>query len=358
MKHAKKLWALVLALVMVLALGVTASATEPVSEPTMKYRVDYTEYTEGGKGIKGGVFTMTNTADSTKVFEATSNENGVAVFENLPVGTYTLTQKIAPAGYKKAFCTNYKDSHAEAITVTVANGEVKDADNNTVYNGVYAVFEKDSAGSKCYQWENAPENLGYYVPALFQSEKVPMTTIKIPFTKVVKLGGNANADSQAFELEIFNIGNSNTSGYANVKYTAKVETNGEGTYKGEIVITGPESEVEAFTGEGFYVREKNTKADNWTYSDALWYVLPVDSVFTVYPGTKQTTDNGDSYDYDLDKPVKQMTFTNTYTRHVSHTRTETKIESPKTFDAGIGLYAVSALLSVTGSAWLVGKKHK
>ena len=295
---------------------------------------------------------MTNTADSTKVFEATSNENGVAVFENLPVGTYTLTQKIAPAGYKKAFCTNYKDSHAEAITVTVANGEVKDADNNTVYNGVYAVFEKDSAGSKCYQWENAPENLGYYVPALFQSEKVPMTTIEIPFTKVVKLGGNANADKQTFELEIFNSINP-TDG---LTITSAVETNGRGTYEGKLVITGPESDVASFIGRGFYVREKIGNAANWAYSDAVWHVIGANGQNKIYPATKQTSANGDYYEDGA--AAAQMTFTNIYTRYVSHTRTDTKIDSPKTFDAGIGLYAVSALLSVTGSAWLVGKKRK
>ena len=34
-----------------------------------------------------------------------------------------------------------------------------------------------------------------------------------------------------------------------------------------------------------------------------------------------------------------------------------KSSSPKTFDAGIGIYAVTAVLSVTGMAWTAKKRH-
>ena len=39
------------------------------------------------------------------------------------------------------------------------------------------------------------------------------------------------------------------------------------------------------------------------------------------------------------------------------TTTDTKTDSPKTFDAGVGIYAVTAVLSVTGMAWAVKKRH-
>ncbi len=39
------------------------------------------------------------------------------------------------------------------------------------------------------------------------------------------------------------------------------------------------------------------------------------------------------------------------------TTTDTKTDSPKTFDAGVGIYAVTALLSVTGMAWAGKKRH-
>ena len=39
------------------------------------------------------------------------------------------------------------------------------------------------------------------------------------------------------------------------------------------------------------------------------------------------------------------------------TTTDSKTDSPKTFDAGVGIYAVTALLSVTGMAWTAKKRH-
>ena len=39
------------------------------------------------------------------------------------------------------------------------------------------------------------------------------------------------------------------------------------------------------------------------------------------------------------------------------TTTDSKTDSPKTFDAGVGIYAVTAVLSVTGMAWAGKKRH-
>ena len=39
------------------------------------------------------------------------------------------------------------------------------------------------------------------------------------------------------------------------------------------------------------------------------------------------------------------------------TKTDTTKGSPKTFDAGVGIYAVTAVLSVTGMAWTAKKRH-
>ena len=39
------------------------------------------------------------------------------------------------------------------------------------------------------------------------------------------------------------------------------------------------------------------------------------------------------------------------------TTADTKTDSPKTFDAGVGIYAVTAVLSVTGMAWTGKKRH-
>ncbi len=171
-----------------------------------------------------------------------------------------------------------------------------------------------------------PGNDATYQTADFTNtytQQAPGTkTVKIPFTKEVTLGGNTNAGSRTFELDIFDIGNRNTGEYANVAYTAKVTTNGKGTYNNEIVITGPANEIAAYTSEGFYVREKNTGAANWTYSDAVWHIMPQTAVpeaeqkLVIYPTRLEHTANGDHYT-DLTTPVEKMTFTNTYTYNTS-----------------------------------------
>ena len=55
----------------------------------------------------------------------------------------------------------------------------------------------------------------------------------------------------------------------------------------------------------------------------------------------------------------QMTFVNTYKRNSTNKTTtpEKPISSPKTFDAGVALYGVSALLSLTGAALVIKRKN-
>ena len=148
------------------------------------------------------------------------------------------------------------------------------------------------------------------------------TGYEIPFTKTVKLGGNAAPGKQTFELEIFEIGNRNANEYSDVTYTASVETNGVKNYESKLLITGPEDQLEQFTCEGFYVREKNTKAANWEYSDAVWYVMPEYSEsgtvqkLVVHPTKLEQTANGDYYE-PAETTASKMTFTNTYTRSTS-----------------------------------------
>ena len=46
-----------------------------------------------------------------------------------------------------------------------------------------------------------------------------------------------------------------------------------------------------------------------------------------------------------------------YSSTTTDTKTDTTKGSPKTFDAGIGIYALTAVLSVTGMAWTAKKRH-
>lgn len=167
------------------------------------------------------------------------------------------------------------------------------------------------------------------------------TRYELPFTKTVKLGGSAAPGQENFELEIFNVGNSNLTNYGKL-YTAAVTTNGAGDYDGKLVISGPTDQVRDLVCEGFYVREKNAGTANWSYSDEVWFVsreqvpsVPGDGTvilpggfpgnitptnpereytFKFYPATAEVSDNDIFYDYNREDQREKMTFTNTYTR--------------------------------------------
>lgn len=176
---------------------------------------------------------------------------------------------------------------------------------------------------------------------------------KIPFTKTVKLGGNTGPGKTDFKLEIFNIGNGNADDYKDVTYTAAVTTNGAGSYNGELVISGPAAQVRQFVCEGFYVREVNDNLSGWTYSDAVWNVVPEYQVNNGVPPMKiyltKYTEEATA--------AERMTFENTYTYNTSYITPDLKpTSSPKTFDAGVALYGVSALLSLTGTALVIKRK--
>lgn len=70
------------------------------------------------------------------------------------------------------------------------------------------------------------------------------------------------------------------------------------------------------------------------------------------PAGAEVVGNGDgSYSFVEKKPPHYY-----YNSTTTTTKDETK-GSPKTFDAGIGIYALTAVLSVTGMAWTAKKRH-
>ena len=83
----------------------------------------------------------------------------------------------------------------------------------------------------------------------------------------------------------------------------------------------------------------------------------------IYPATMEQTENGEHYTPDKEKPADKMTFENVYTYSTTPIRREKPntpepaIASPKTFDAGVALYGVSALLSLTGTALVIKRKN-
>ncbi len=195
-------------------------------------------------------------------------------------------------------------------------------------------------------------------PAVFTNTYTEnLRTVEVPFTKTVKLGGNRAPGKTDFTIAVCDVNANDLSYYPDVKYTATVTTTGAGNYEGKLIISGPESKVNAFFSEGFYVREVNDGLPKWTYSDAVWYVSPEREIF---PAKMEKTDNGEYYEViNNAAAVGKMTFENIYTRNASSRTTtdEKPISSPKTFDAGVALYGVSALLSLSGTALIIKRKN-
>ena len=148
-------------------------------------------------------------------------------------------------------------------------------------------------------------------------------TYSLPFTKVVKKGGDIAPGKQEFELEIFDVGVGQIEDYSDVTITATVATNGEGEYESALTIQSPKKQVDNITCEGFCVREKNTGIANWTYSDAVYQIFCNDGAtdnqgtaqpsFEVFPVELVATDNGEFFEKTQDSPVDVMTFENVYT---------------------------------------------
>ena len=194
------------------------------------------------------------------------------------------------------------------------------------------------------------------------------TELKIPFTKTVKLGGNTAPGQADFTLEIIDYGNESAEEYKDVTYTAAVTTTGAGSFDGTLIISGPAKQVHDFVCEGFFVREVEGKLSGWKYSDAVWFVKRVQlesgSQMQIYPAKMEKTANGEFYDViNNAAAVGKMTFENTYTYSTTPIRREKPntpepaIASPKTFDAGVALYGVSALLSLAGTALVIKRKN-
>ena len=219
---------------------------------------------------------------------------------------------------------------------------------------------------------HVPGNDVYYTKAEFTNTYTySETRYELPFTKTVKLGGSAAPGQETFELEIFDVGVGSMEEHAKELYTAAVTTNGAGDYDGRLVISGPADQVEALVCEGFYVREKNAGAANWTYDDAVWHILPertgyivdVDAPLVnnlpadtqpktdaneyrlvIHATKREESDNGVYY-VDSEAPADKMTFTNTYTRSSGGGSSSASITVNKTDALGKPLAGASFVLN-------------
>ena len=380
MKRSRKtLFALLLALVMTLGLAATAWAAEGdsgtvvlplpdgsvVNQPTPEvevpeaYKIPFTKKVEqkgafapGPKDFSLEAFLPNDNggADTTlHRFSFDTSGTGIGSFP----GEMTIPSNVL--GNSEGFYVREVDATDDGWTysdeVYYARFSIDASDGKNVQTlTLYPAHKTDNG----YVWDrgNPVERMSF---TNIYTEN--LTTVEVPFTKTVKLGGNAGPGRTDFTIAVCDVGAHDLSYYPDVKYTATVTTTGAGSYGGTLIISGPATQVGEFISEGFYVREVKKNLSRWTYSDAVWFVSPEGEIF---PAKMEKTDNGEFYDViNNADAVGKMTFENIYTRNTSsHTTTDEKpISSPKTFDTGVALYGVSALLSLTGTALVIKRKN-
>ena len=99
-----------------------------------------------GEALSGAKFTLTSQGDNSKTYtaEAESGDDGIIKFENLPLGTYTLTEAVAPDKYVAS-----KEAYKVEVTVSgdKATAKLYKADGKTEVEGNQIVnyTEKEEA---------------------------------------------------------------------------------------------------------------------------------------------------------------------------------------------------------------------
>ena len=119
-----------------------------------------------------------------------------------------------------------------------------------------------------------------------------------------------------------------------------------------VASTGTEENVKYHVGNDFIVEAAKETKDITVVQGTSISGLPNDTKVT--NGTDSAiTVNGNTVTAGTSYTVPAR-----YYYHPSTTTTpDTTKGSPKTFDAGVGIYAVTAVLSVTGMAWTAKKRH-
>lgn len=181
--------------------------------------------------------------------------------------------------------------------------------------------------------------------------------IKVYVSKAITKAGPATD----FVLEVLDYeGNS----VGNVTIT-KITTDGTQATCEYVMLSG--QNLYARLTDGIYIREV-ARADGWKCDPTIWHIKRCEHEVTVYAAGDPTIDAwrvtgmgdyGLIYDGEAD-PVHTLIFENEYTStpryYYNSTTTTEPAPSPKTFDAGIALYAALSLTSLTGMAALGRKK--
>lgn len=263
---------------------------------------------------------------------------------NLTEGNYRLTEAEAPFGYQKV-------NTVWTFTVTKTTTTDINSENQQVTTNTYKITKVDN--STCDEATHVFD---------VANTKLPNVTAKVTITKNVNVTGNTQPTATTMPTFQFVAKVDNTE-VGKLSLTPTKGTDGKWTASGVMDITIPATlfvkdtvDVKISEVDGklnYWTYDKNVKSLQIAKNGTIHNPVIVKSAAEVVP-----TD-----------PIASFTFTNeykyTYTpparpsdpiRRQPTTTTTKPVKSVKTGDMGIALYAVTSLLSLSGTALLIKKR--
>ena len=163
--------------------------------------------TEGQKNVEGITFYLKGTSDSGREINipATTDKDGVAVFENVPIGTYSIIEdeETVPYGYLVADEKEVKVEYAQTIDATILNEEK--TGSITVHKTTEG--QKNIEGIKFYLRGTSDTGREIDIPAITDEngiakfENIPIGTYKVIEDKETVPYGYLVADEKEVKVE-------------------------------------------------------------------------------------------------------------------------------------------------------------
>ena len=163
--------------------------------------------TEGQKNIEGITFYLRGTSDSGREINipATTDKDGIAKFENIPIGTYMVIEdeETVPYGYLVADEKEVKVEYAQTIDATILNNE--QTGSITVHKTTEG--QKNIEGIKFYLRGTSDTGREIDIPAITDEngiakfENIPIGTYKVIEDKETVPYGYLVADEKEVKVE-------------------------------------------------------------------------------------------------------------------------------------------------------------
>lgn len=243
------------------------------------------------------------------------------------------------------------DGYAKKIQVTISGGTFESVNGNALYEGI-AKNGAVSAAAKSFATVSVTDGT---FNGNEQKEAIAITTAD---NKAVISGGTFSNSVSSYVVSGLNYEAVNGDGYTyHSTMNAAVAAAGD---NGDVNVADSAGEQKGtFTVEYNDGTGKTVRIYTTTHNPELPTMTRDGYKFkgwTVNGGTTVYTDFS-TYEFTNDGATLTAVWSANSYYYYAPTTTDTKTDSPKTFDAGVGIYAVTALLSVTGMAWAGKKRH-